>query len=65
MLDIAGSLAEQIGTKLYKTPIRNSVKVREAQFMKQDLFTYAGKSNPAADYEAFTDELLQDLKGGN
>ena len=65
MLDIAGSLAEQIGTKLYKTPIRNGVKVREAQFMKQDLFAYAGKSNPAADYEAFTDELLQDLKGGN
>ncbi len=64
MVDIAGTLAKQIGTKLYKTVIRNSVRVREAQFLKQDLFDYAGKSNPATDYEAFADELLQDLQGG-
>lgn len=63
MIDIAGTMAEQLGTKLYKTAIRNSVKVREAQLLKQDLFSYAGKSNPAADYETFTDELLQDIKG--
>lgn len=63
MIDIAGKLAEQLNTKLYKANIRNSVKVREAQLMKQDLFAYAGKSNPAADYEAFTEELLQDIKG--
>ena len=64
MIEIAGEKARQIKTKLYKTCIRNSVKVREAQFLKQDLFSYAGKSNPAIDYENFTDELLQDLKGG-
>ncbi len=63
MIDIAGSMAEQLNTKLYKTYIRNSVKVREAQILKTDLFTYAGKSNPALDYEAFTDELLEDIKG--
>lgn len=64
MIDIAGTLAGQIGTKLYKAVIRNSVRVREAQFLKKDLFDYAGTSNPATDYQAFTDELLQDLKGG-
>ena len=63
MIEIAGDMAKQLGTKLYKTVIRNSVKVREAQFLRQDLFAYAGKSNPALDYEAFTDELLQELKG--
>jgi len=63
MIDIAGGLAEQLHTKLYKASIRNSVKVREAQLLKQDLFAYAGKSNPAADYEAFTEELLKDIKG--
>ena len=63
MIDIAGGLAEQLHTKLYKTCIRNSVKVREAQLLKQDLFDYAGKSNPATDYEAFTEELLKDIKG--
>ena len=64
MKDIAGNIAKQHGTKLYQTVIRNSVKVREAQFLKQDLFSYAGTSNPAMDYEAFTDELLNDIKGG-
>ena len=64
MIEIAGEVAEKLGTKLYKTPIRNSVKVREAQFLKKDLFDYAGTCNPAKDYEAFTDELLQDLKKG-
>lgn len=65
MVEIAGEVAEKLGTKLYKTPIRNSVKVREAQFLKKDLFDYAGTCNPAKDYEAFTDELLQDIKKGN
>lgn len=63
MIDIAGGMAQQLNTKLYKTCIRNSVKVREAQLLKQDLFSYAPKSNPAADYEAFTEELLKDIKG--
>lgn len=64
MIEFAGEVAGQLGTKLYKTPIRNSVKVREAQFFKKDLFDYAGTCNPAVDYKAFTDELLHDLKGG-
>ena len=64
MIEIAGEVAGQLGTKLYKTPIRNSVKVREAQFLRKDLFDYAGTCNPAADYEALTEELLQDIKGG-
>lgn len=61
MIEIAGGLAEQLHTKLYKTAIRNSVKVREAQILKKDLFDYAGKSNPAMDYEAFTEEVLKDI----
>ena len=64
MIDIAGSMAERIKTKTFKTAIRNSVKVREAQILREDLFTYAGKSNPAIDYEAFTEELLQDITKG-
>ena len=59
MKEIAGEVAGQLGTKLYKTPIRNSVKVREAQFLKKDLFSYAGTSKPAADYEALTSEILK------
>lgn len=64
MINIAKKQAAKIGTKLYKSTIRNSVRVREAQFLKRDLFDHAADSNPAADYEAFTDELLQDIKGG-
>ena len=64
MIAIAASMAKQLGTKLYETTIRNSVRVREAQLLKKDLFDYAGDSNPAKDYEAFTEELLQDIEKG-
>ena len=64
MIDIARNMAERLNTKLFATTIRNSVKVREAQLLRQDLFAYAAKSNPALDYEAFTEELLQDITKG-
>ena len=49
-------LAEQIGTKLYNTTIRQAVVVEEAQLTRTNLGSYAPTSNPAKDYEAFTAE---------
>ena len=59
VIDIAQELAGQLKTKVFSVPIRNSVKVREAQMLRTDLFAHAGNSNPAKDYEAFTDEILR------
>lgn len=47
-----------LNTKLYSTPIRECISVKEAKAMKQDIFAYAPRSNAAKDYTAFIDEFL-------
>ncbi len=54
--------AEKLGTKVFRTPIRNSVAVRESQVLQSDLFTEAPKANATQDYTAFIDELLEGEK---
>lgn len=51
--------AKRIGTKLFKTSIRECVAIKEAQVLQQDLFTYAPRSNAARDYEAFVNEFTK------
>lgn len=48
-----------MGTTLYSTAIRECIAIKETAYMQQDIFTYAPKSNGAADYNAFVDEFLQ------
>lgn len=52
--------AEQLGTKVFKAPIREAVAVREAQAKRQSLFDYAPKSPVAGDYLALVREVLKD-----
>lgn len=56
--DLRDIARDQIGTKLFKTYIRSSVKVREAQAERTPLIKYAKTSNPEKDYEAFVKELI-------
>lgn len=58
----ANELAKAIGTRLFKAKIREAIAIREAQLVKQDIFTYAPKSKVAGDYLAFIDELLEDME---
>lgn len=51
--------AEQLKTKLYSTPIRECVSIKEAQAIQQDIYTYAPRSNAAKDYEAFIKEFTE------
>jgi chromosome partitioning protein len=55
--------AAKMGTKLYKTIIREGVSIREAQLQRADIFSYAPASNPAIDYNDFINEYLGE--GGN
>lgn len=59
MVSYMDRLAKNLETKVFSTRIREAVSIREAQLMKQDIYTYAAKSNVAADYNAFIDELLK------
>ena len=50
--------ADQLKTRLYSTPIRECISIREAQACKTDIFSYAPRSNAAKDYEDFIKEFL-------
>jgi chromosome partitioning protein len=54
--------AEQLNTKLYKTKIRECTAIKEAQATKQNIFSYAPKSNATADYKALVDEIIREGK---
>lgn len=56
--DSFDALATTMGTKVFKTRIRESVSIKEAQAVSQDIFTYAPRSNGAKDYEAFCREVF-------
>ena len=53
-------LAERIGTKVYKSTIREGVAVVESQASRQGLQHYAPGANVTKDYEAFIDEFLKE-----
>ena len=60
--DALMNIAAEMDTKVFKTTIRESNKVREAQAMRVPLREHARNSTAQCDYEAFTEEVL---KGGN
>lgn len=56
--DAIDATAVQLGTKVFKTAIRESVAVRETQLLQGNLFKEAPRANATVDYAAFLDELL-------
>lgn len=52
-------IAEQMGTVLLKSKIRECVKVQEASSLQIPLTSYAPKCTAAQDYEALADEILE------
>jgi len=56
--DLAGQLAEKLGTKLFTATIREAVAVKEAQINQQSLYTYAPKAKVTEDYTAFVAEII-------
>ena len=52
------AVAEQLGTKVYSTPIRECISLAEAQACQQDIFSYAPRSNAARDYAALLAEII-------
>lgn len=56
---LADQLAKKMGTKLFRSTIRESVIVKESQILQQDLFTYAPKAKVTQDYSDFINELLE------
>ena len=57
MYTLLQQTAQALGTKLFDTAIRETVVAREAAASRQDLLSYAPKSNVALDYDTFIEEL--------
>lgn len=60
MMELLEDTARHLDTRVYEARIREATAVKEAQAMKQDLFSYSPGSNPAQDYTAFIGELLRE-----
>jgi chromosome partitioning protein len=57
--EVVEDIAQQMGTQVFKTSIREGIAMKEAQANKQDIFSYAPDSKPAIDYMTFVNELLK------
>lgn len=55
--------ASSLQTRLYKTRIRECTAVKEAQAMRQPIYTYAPRSNASADYNALVKEIMEEMEG--
>lgn len=60
MAQLLGQAAAQMQSKVYKRPIRECSAIREAAARRTDIFTYAPRSNAAADYNALLDEMTEE-----
>lgn len=59
MADMIEEKAAAIGTKVYNTRIRECIALKEAQAVREDIFSYAPKSNAALDYDSLLTEILE------
>lgn len=57
--ELVEQLADKLGTRLFKTTIREAIAVKEAQISQQSLFDYAPKAKVTEDYKAFVEEFLE------
>ena len=53
-------IVRKFNTKIFKTTIRDSIVVNEAQAKNMPILNYAPKSKVAKDYEMFVEEFLGD-----
>lgn len=49
--------AHSLGSRLYQVRIRECSALKEAQGLREDIFTYSPRSNAGRDYKQFIDEL--------
>jgi len=53
-------IAEELHTKVFNTPVRECISVKEAQAVQESIFSYSPKSNASKDYNAVIEEILKE-----
>ena len=61
--ETAEMVASQVGTHIYRTTIRNSVSIQEAQTNQVSIYEHSPRSPAVKDYKAFVNELLAEEAG--
>ena len=51
--------AKQLESRLYKTRIRECVALKEAQALRDDIYSYSPRSNASKDYKGLIDEITE------
>ena len=62
VLEMAGTVAAQLNTKVFSTVIRSGVAEAEAPAHGMNIFEYSSRSAPAKDYGEFIEEILRMVK---
>jgi chromosome partitioning protein len=62
VLEMAESVATQIGTTVFQAKIRPSVAAAEAPAHGMSIFDYSPRSNPALDYMEFVTETMRKIR---
>lgn len=60
MADMISDKAETLGTRVYKTKIRECTALKEAQAVRESIYQYAPKSNAVKDYNSLLNEVIGD-----
>lgn len=58
-VQVIENAAKRIGTKVFRSKIRECTAIREAQMLRRDIFTYAPRCNAAKDYLALIEEIQE------
>lgn len=56
--DMMEAEAAALNTRIYQTRVRECTAVKEAQAVREDIYSYSPRSNAAKDYRAVIDELI-------
>ncbi len=59
ILGTAELITKDLGVKLFKTRIRDSVAMREAQALQKNILKYSPKCHAVQDYKGFVKEMLE------
>lgn len=61
LAELISSTAKKLQTKAYTTKIRECTAIKEAQAVKECIYTYSPKSNAASDYMALLNEITMEV----
>lgn len=65
LAQIVSDVATKLESKVFKTYIRSSISIQEAQTEQENIFKYAPDANAQLDYKKFVEEFIKENKNGN